>query len=448
MRKIFRTFVIILFVLIFIGTLAFLYAKSKPKTAPVTTVSPVVMDIVKKTVVTGSIVARREVEIKAQLSGIIDEIMVESGDSVKKGQILARLFLVPNLVRVNEAGARVKKAHIALEDTSKTFERVKRRYKASIKDGSLLTQKQSPNLIKLRLAEKDLNKAKLSLQDAQNTYDRDKELMAKKIIPESSFQNTILLLSIAREEYDKTEKYYQMVRAETVDETEEEYQKAEIEHKQALEELAAAQNNLQLIQEGITPGTRDKSNTLIRATIDGSVLEVPVKEGSLVVETSTQSSGTTIAVVADMTDMIFEGNVDEAEVGKLHRDMPLILTIGAIENRSFEARIEHIAPKGKQISGTIQFGLRAKVALEANYFIRSGYSATADIVLEKRENVLAIDEGNLIFEETAVFVEVQTGSQQFEKRKIETGLSDGIHIEVLSGLVPGEHIKVQGGGKY
>ncbi len=165
------------------------------------------------------------------------------------------------------------------------------------------------------------------------------------------------------------------------------------------------------------------------------------------VETSTQSSGTTIAVVADMTDMIFEGNVDETEVGKLHRDMPLILTIGAIENRSFEARIEHIAPKGKQISGTIQFGLRAKVALEADFFIRSGYSATADIVLEKRENVLAVNEGNLIFKKNAVFVEVPAGSGQFKKRKIETGLSDGIHIEVLSGLAPREHIKVQGGGK-
>ena len=430
----------------FLGTMVFLYVKSRPKTVPVKTVSPVVMDIVKKTVVTGSIVARREVEIKAQLSGIIDEIMVEAGNSVKKGQVLARLFLIPNLVRVNEAEARVNKAHIALEDTNKTFERVKRRYETSIKGGSLLTQKQSPNLIKLHLAEKDLNQAKLSLQDAQNTYEREKELMDKKIIPESSFQDTLLQLSKAREEYDKAETYYKMVRTETLDTTEEEYQKAEIERKQAMEELAAAQSNLQLIQEGVTPNTKEKSNTLIRATIDGSVLEVPVKEGSLVVETSTQSSGTTIAVVADMTDMIFEGNVDETEVGKLRLDMPLILTIGAIENRSFEARIEHIAPKGREISGTIQFGLRAKVALEENSFIRSGYSATADIVLEKREDVLAINEGNLIFKEKAVFVEVQAGSRQFEKRKIETGLSDGIHIEVLSGLGPGEHIKVQGGG--
>jgi len=448
MRKFFRVLAIILFVLVFLGTLVFLYVKSKPKTVPVKTVLPVKMDIVKKTVVTGSIVARREVEVKAQLSGIIDEVMVEAGDSVKKGQVLARLFLIPNLIRVNEAEARVKKAHIAIEDTNKTFERVKRRYEASIKGGSLLTQKQSPNLIKLHLAEKDLNQAKLNLEDARNTYDRDKTLMAKKIIPESSFQNTLLELSKAGEEHDKAEKYYKMVRAETLDITEEEYQKAEMERKQAMEELAAAQSNLQLIREGVTPSTKDESNTLIRATIDGSVLEVPVKEGSLVVETSTQSSGTTIAVVADMTDMIFEGNVDEAEVGKLRKGMPLILTIGAIENRSFEARIEHIAPKGKEINGTIQFELRANVVLKADIFIRSGYSATADIVLEKRKNILAIDEGNLLFDKNAVFVEVPTDSGQFERRKIETGLSDGINIEVLSGLAIGEHIKVQGGGKY
>ncbi len=444
MKKIFRILLIILFLLMFLGTLVFLYIKSRPKPAPVKLVSPVVMNIVKKTVVTGSIVARREVEIKAQLSGIVDEIMVEAGDSVKKDQVLARIFLIPNLVRVNEAEARVKKAHIALEDTNKTFERVKRRYEASIKGGSLLTQKQSPNLIKLHLAEKDLNQANLNLQDAQNTFDREKELMDKKIIPESSFQDTLLQLSKAQEEYDKAEKYYKMVRTETVDTTEEEYQKAEIERKQAIEELAAAQRNLQLIQKGVTPSTKDKSNTLIRATIDGTVLEVPVKEGSLVVETSTQSSGTTVAVVADMTDMIFEGNIDETDVGKLRLDMPLILTIGAIENRFFKARIEHIAPKGKEISGTIQFGLRAKVVLEADYFIRSGYSATADIVLEKRENVLAINEGNLIFKKDAVFVEVQTGSQQLEMREIETGLSDGINIEVLSGLALEERIKVQG----
>ena len=208
MKNIFRILLIILFLLMFLGTLVFLYVKSRPKTIPVKIVSPVRMDIVKKTVVTGSIVARREVEIKAQLSGIVDKIMVEAGDSVKRGQVLARLFLIPNLVRVNEAEARVKKARIALEDANKTFERVKRRYEASIKGGSLLTQKQSPNLIKLNLAEKDLNQAKLSLQDAQNTYVREKELMDKNIIPESSFLDTLLQLSKARADYDKRAKYY------------------------------------------------------------------------------------------------------------------------------------------------------------------------------------------------------------------------------------------------
>jgi HlyD family secretion protein len=443
MKKVLRAFLIILFVFVFLGTLGFLYVKSKPKAAPIRTVSPVVRTIVVKTVVTGSIVARREVEIKAQLSGIIEEVMVEAGDTVKKGQVLAKLDLIPNLIRVNEAEARVKKARIALQDAVKTFDRVQRRYEASIKGGSLLIDNQSPNLIKLHLAETDLEQSRLNLEDAQDNYDREKVLNEKQVISESIFQDTILKLSKAKEVYQKAETYYQMVRAETLDVIEEDFQKAENARQQAREELTAAQSNLQLIQEGITPNTRDKSNTLIRATIDGTVLEVPVKEGSRVVETSTQSSGTTIAVLADMSDMIFEGNVDETEVGKLHLGMPIILTIGAIEKKTFDAEIEHIAPKGKLISGTIQFGLRAKVVLENDLFIRSGYSANADIVLQESKNALSLEEGNLIFKDREVFVDVLVGPQQFERRKLETGLSDGIYIEVLSGLSQSEQVKVQ-----
>jgi len=434
---------IIVFVLLFFGTMVFLYVKSKPRAAPIRTVAPVVRNIVVKTVVTGSIVARREVEIKAQLSGIIEEIMVEAGEPVKKGQVLAKLDLIPNLIRVNEAEARVKKARIVLDDARKTFDRVQRRYEASIKGGSLLTGNQSPNLIKLHLAETDLEQSRLNLADAQDNHDREKVLSQKQVISESIFQDTILTLSKAREAYQKAETYYQMVRAETLDVIEEDFQKAANARQQALEELTAAENNLQLIQEGITPNTQDKSNTLIRATIDGTVLDVPVKEGSPVVETSTQSSGTTIAVLADMSDMIFEGNVDETEVGKLHLGMPIILTIGAIEKKTFAAEIEHIAPKGKLISGTIQFGLRAKVVLEKDFFIRSGYSANADIVLQESQNALSLEEGNLIFNDNEVFADVLVGPQQFERRQLKTGLSDGIFIEVLSGLSSTDRVKVQ-----
>ena len=443
MKKVLRALIIIVFVFLFLGTLGFLYVKSKPKAAPIRTVTPEVRDIVVKTVVTGSIVARREVDIKSQLSGIIEEIMVEAGDIVQRNQVLAKLDLIPSLIRVNEAEARVKKGRIALRDADKTFERVQRRYEASIKGGSLLTANQSPNLIKLHLAKTDLEQARLNLADARDNYDREKKLNEKKVISESIFQDTILELSKAQESYQKADTYYQMVRAETLDEIEEEFQRAENTRQQAREELLAAESNLQLIQEGITPNTRNKSNTLIRATIDGTVLDVPVKEGSRVVETSTQSSGTTIAVIADMSDMVFEGKVDETEVGKLHLGMPIILTIGAIEKKTFAAQIEHIAPKGELISGTIQFGLRAKVVLEKDYFIRSGYSANADIVLQESQNVLSLEEGNLIFKDNEVFVDVIMGPQQFERRKIETGLSDGIFIEVISGLSQSDRVKVQ-----
>ncbi len=443
MKKFIRLLSILLFILLFVGTLVFLYFKSRPQPRPVRTVSPVYMDIVQKTVATGTLLARREVEIKPQLSGVIDELFVETGDTVKKGQVLAKIRLIPNLVRINDAEARVTMASISLEDAEKTHRRVEKRFKTALKNGMPAEDGQSPNLIKLNRAEAELKQADLTLTDAEDDYRREKRLLTEKVVSQSSFQDTSILLSKARDAQKKALAYYEMVVAATVDDTEEEFQKAEMDLRQAREELAAANNNLQLIREGITEATSDKTNTLVRATIDGMVLELPVKEGANVVETSIQSSGTTIAVVADMADMIFEGNLDETEIGKIQAGMPLVLTIGAIDNETFEAEIEHIAPKGKEISGTIQFGLRAKVIINDHFFIRSGYSASADIVLEKQENVMAVEEGNILFQENGLFVERQTEPGSFEKRKIETGLSDGIHIEVVSGLTAGDRIKVQ-----
>jgi HlyD family secretion protein len=168
---------------------------------------------------------------------------------------------------------------------------------------------------------------------------------------------------------------------------------------------------------------------------------VPNKEGAFIVESSTFQSGTTLATLADMSDMIFEGLVDESEVGKLREGMELVLNVGALEGKPFAAKLEYIAPKGVTDQGAIKFTIRAAVQLNQELFLRSNYSANADIVLDKRENALAINEGNLIIEDKATFVEVATGEQQFEKRQIQTGLSDGINIEVVSGLSDGEKIK-------
>jgi HlyD family secretion protein len=171
------------------------------------------------------------------------------------------------------------------------------------------------------------------------------------------------------------------------------------------------------------------------------ILDLPFKEGAFIVETSSFGSGTTIATLADMTDMIFEGMVDESEVGKIREGMELKLDVGALEGEPFTASLEYISPKGVTDQGTIKFQIRAAVTLSDKLFLRSNYSANADIVLEKKENVVAINEGNLIVEEKAQFVEVETGPQKYEKREVKTGISDGINIEILEGLKEGDKIK-------
>jgi HlyD family secretion protein len=190
-----------------------------------------------------------------------------------------------------------------------------------------------------------------------------------------------------------------------------------------------------------TGASKGMVSNMIAATIDGTVLDVPNKEGAFILESSTFQSGTSLATLADMNDMIFEGLVDESEVGKLRQGMELILNVGALEGKPFKATLEYIAPKGVTDQGTIKFTIRAAVVLDKELFLRSNYSANADIVLDKRDSVLAINEGNLIIEGDKTFVEVETAPQQFEKREIGTGLSDGINIEVVSGLKPEDKIK-------
>jgi HlyD family secretion protein len=173
------------------------------------------------------------------------------------------------------------------------------------------------------------------------------------------------------------------------------------------------------------------------------VLDVPVKVGNSVIESNTFNEGTTIASVADMGEMIFEGKVDESEVGKLKQGMELMITVGAIEKEVFKASLEYISPKGLSENGAIQFLIRASVNTANSTFLRAGYSANADIILDKRIKVLALPENLLQFDQGKVFVEVSKGNT-FEKRPIKTGLSDGINIEVLGGVSAQEKIKIPG----
>ena len=356
MKKALKITGIVLLIAVFLGTFYFLYAKSKKKPDVFSTKTPVIESISKKTVATGSVVPRYEIEIKPQVSGIIDEIYLEAGQMVQTGDIIAKVKIIPDMVNLNNAESRV-------------------------------------------------NRAQLNYEDAKIDYDRQHELYEKKVIPY------------------------------------EEYQKAQLAFNTSREELTAAQNNLELIKKGVTKSSEKSTNTLIRSTITGMILDVPVKVGNSVIQANTFNAGTTIAVVADMTDMIFEGKVDETEVGKVKEGMPIILTIGAIEDEKFDATLTYLSPKGVEENGAIQFEIKADVNLKQGQFIRAGYSANASIVLEKRDSVMVIPEGLLKFDGDSSYVEVETDSQIFEKRFVEVGLSDGLNIEVLKGLTLDDKIK-------
>ena len=425
------------------GTLYYLYIRSRPVQAVYQTITPELRDIVKKTVASGRVVARKEIEIKPQVSGIVEEILTEAGDHVKEGQIIARIRIIPDLVQINNAEARLKMAQVKLDDARKTYDRVKKRYLETDLSEETAGNSQSPNLILLNQAAEALNTAEITVAGAQNDYNRQKNLVDKQIISAEVFEETVLALKRSKEIYSKALANYQMIKSQTFDTTQAEFQEAETGLSQAKEELASAKNNLQLTLKGFSSLSPDESNTRVRATIDGMILDIPVKVGASVVEINTQSSGTTIATIADMTDMIFEGSVDESEINNIDIGMDLILTIGAIPDTRFNAMIEHIAPKGVEKDGAVQFNIRADVTIKDPYFIRAGYSAGADIVLDKREGALAVEEGNLIFKNEGVYVQVETQPNTFENREIKVGLSDGIYIEVVSGLSDSDRIKVQ-----
>jgi HlyD family secretion protein len=353
MKRIIKYIILGVIALVFVGTLVFLYRKSQQAPVVYQVDSPARMSIVKKTVATGKVIPRREIEVKSQVSGVVDKLYVVAGQPVKKGAIIARISLRPNMINVATAEAQLLQARINLQNQAADMQRYQR-------------------------------------------------LLNEKIISESQF--------------NQYQTNYDMQK----------------------EAVASAENTVGLLKTG---ATRDKVSNMIPATIDGTVLDVPNKEGAFILESSTFQSGTSLATLADMSDMIFEGLVDESEVGKLREGMELVLNIGALQGKPFKATLEYISPKGVTDQGTIKFTIRAAVVLDKELFLRSNYSANADIVLDRRENVLAINEGDLIIEGDKNYVEVETAPQKFEKREIKTGLSDGINIEVVNGLTEQDRIK-------
>lgn len=276
-----------------------------------------------------------------------------------------------------------------------------------VKVGDLIAKvKVIPDMVSLNNAENRVNRAEISLANAKLDYDRNKTLLEQQVISQAEFQPF------------------------------------ELSRKQALEELNAAEDALAIIKEGVSKKAGNTSNTLIKSTVKGMVLDVPVEEGFNVIEANNFNDGTTIASVADMENLIFEGMIDESEVEKLELGMELIMNIGAIENHDFKAKLEYISPKGITEDGAIKFEIEAAVDIDTSFFIRAGYSANADVVLERKDSVLSINENLIKFEEDKTTVEVEVGVQKYEEREIKTGLSDGIFIEILDGISKDDKLKI------
>lgn len=266
-----------------------------------------------------------------------------------------------------------------------------------------------PDMSSLSAAQSRLRLAEINRKQAQTDYDREKTLFDKGLV--------------AADEYDKI--------AQAL--------------RQAREEVDAAQDNLEVVRDGVSKSNASASSTLIRSTITGLILDIPVKVGNSVILANTFNDGTTIATVANMNDLIFRGNIDETEVGRLSTGMTMKITIGALQDLKFDARLEYIAPKATDQNGANQFEIKAAVNLPSNATnIRSGYSANAEIVLAEAKNVLAVQESAIEFDGDDTYVYVIKGEgdkQTYERRKVQTGISDGINIEIRSGVKPNERIR-------
>ena len=277
-----------------------------------------------------------------------------------------------------------------------------------VKTGDLLAKiKVVPNEQNLNSAEGRLANSRIVLKNTQIEFKRNKDLFDKGIISRQDFDNI------------------------------------QLRYNQSKLDVSNAVSDLQIIRLG-SKGGAASANTNIRATVPGTVLEIPVEEGFQVIASNSFNAGTTIATIADLNKMIFEGKVDEAEVGKLIVGMPLEVNLGAIEDQSLEAKLKFIAPKGNEEQGAVQFKIEADLFLNDSIFVRAGYSANASLILERKDNVMAVEESLLQFdrETEKPYVEIQIGDQKFERRGIEIGLSDGVNVEVISGLTEDDQIKV------
>lgn len=320
--------------------------------------TPFYTSINTKAVATGKLNPEEEIELKPQISGIVDDILVEEGDVVKKGDLIAKIRVVPNEQNLASAQSRIASA-------------------------------------------------RLTYDNAKVLYERNKALFEKGVISKQDFESS------------------------------------ELSFNQAKETLSQAQNDYQIIRRGSISGG-NSANTNIVAQISGTILEIPIREGDQVIQSNNFNAGTTIATVADMSLMIFEGKVDEAEVGKLKEGREIKVVIGAIKDKEFPALLTFVAPKGIEENGAVQFTIKAEVKIDSVTNIRAGYSANAEIDIEAKDSVFAIREALLQYDRFTdePYVEILNEDNKFKKSNVELGISDGINVEILNGIEKDDKIKV------
>jgi HlyD family secretion protein len=356
--KNYKKIALILLIIGIVFATTFFITSNNKALVPFETTKMIKATIENKIVATGKVVPEDEVEIKPQIAGIIDKILVKEGDKVKAGDLLVKIKVVPNEQTLNSAEGRVKSSRIILSNSEIEFK-------------------------------------------------RNKSLFLKEIISEQEYNNI------------------------------------ELQYNQSLQNLKNAESDLQIIKLGSSDGS-SVTNTNVRATITGTILEIPVKKGDQVIQANTFNQGTTIATIADLNIMIFEGKVDEGEVSKLKQEMDMIINLAAIEDKNYPAKLKFIAPKGIEESGAVQFKIEADVYLDDEYFVRAGYSANASIITDKRNEVDALNEAVIQYdlETKKPYVEIEIGEQEFERREIVLGLADGINVEIISGLKKDEKVKI------
>lgn len=315
-------------------------------------------DIQKTAVATGEVKPREKIEIKPNISGVINQIFAKEGQEVKNGELIASIKVIPNVNSLNSA-------------------------------------------------KQQINSAKIELQNQTRNYNRQKKLYNQGVIAKAEYENALAAYNIAQQN------------------------------------LKSANNNYQVAQSGIAPGLEKYATTQIRSTINGMILDIPVEIGDNVQEINNFSVGTTIATVANVRDMIFEGKVDEADVGKLKENMPIKIKIGALPNESFDGVLDFISPSGKEENGVVQFEIKASVKLDSDEFLRAGYSANAEVITHNQQNTWALKESDVQYDEKGnPFVEIKKENNQWEKQNLRLGISDGVNVEITEGLSENDEVKI------